>query len=301
MEIIKIENLTKIYKQKRKKIKAVDNLSFSVMKGEILGFLGPNGAGKSTTIKIMMGLIKPTSGKVFINGINVNNPKSRKNLGFLPENPNFIDTLTGKDFLLFSARMHGLNKTEAEKRVNNLFKELSLVEAAERSLKKYSKGMLQKIGFAAAIIHNPDILILDEPMSGLDPIGRYYFKSMFKKLKSEGKTIFFSSHIIPDVEDLCDRVAIINKGKLIGILDMEKIKAFSTTGYEIVFKNGNDLDIQCDILKDNLKKINVDASMLLVTIEKLKNKNIEIISINPVKKDLETVFVELITNKENNI
>lgn len=300
MEIIKIENLTKIYKQKRKKIKAVDNLSFSVMKGEILGFLGPNGAGKSTTIKIMMGLIKPTSGKVFINGINVNNPKSRKNLGFLPENPNFIDTLTGKDFLLFSARMHGLNKTEAEKRVNNLFKELSLVEAAERSLKKYSKGMLQKIGFAAAIIHNPDILILDEPMSGLDPIGRYYFKSMFKKLKSEGKTIFFSSHIIPDVEDLCDRVAIINKGKLIGILDMEKIKAFSTTGYEIVFKNGDDLDIQCDILKDNLKKINVDASMLLVTIEKLKNKNIEIISINPVKKDLETVFVELIANKENN-
>ena len=223
-EVIKVINLKKVYRQKSKKIVAVDGINFSIKQGEILGFLGPNGAGKSTTIKIMVGLIRPTEGKVLINNIDSMTPASRRRIGFLPENPSFIDTIKGKEFLLFSADIHGIEKGEAEERADNLLRLLSLEEAAEREIRKYSKGMIQKIGFAASIIHEPDILILDEPMSGLDPVARYQFKQIFKELRDRGKTIFFSSHIIPDMEDLCNRVIIVSKGKIIRNIDRPEIK-----------------------------------------------------------------------------
>lgn len=223
-EIIKIKDLKKVYKQRTKEIRALNGISFSINKGEIFGFLGPNGAGKSTTIKIIMGLIKPTSGKVLINGIDVSNPTSRKKVGFLPENPSFVDTIKGKELLLFSASMYGIEKNIAEEKAEELLELLSLEDARDREMRKYSKGMIQKIGFASSIIHDPDILILDEPMSGLDPVGRRQFKEIFKRLRTKGKTIFFSSHIIPDVEDLCDRVAIINNGELIRIIERSEMK-----------------------------------------------------------------------------
>ena len=223
-EVIRVLNLKKVYRQKSKKIVAVDGISFSVKQGEILGFLGPNGAGKSTTIKIMMGLIRPTEGKIIIDNMDSFNPECRKKIGFLPENPSFIDTIKGKELLLFSADIHKIEKEEAKKKADNLLKLLALEDAAEREIRKYSKGMIQKIGFATSIIHEPDILILDEPMSGLDPIARYQFKQIFKELRDRGKTIFFSSHIIPDMEDLCDRVIIINKGRIIRIVDKPAIK-----------------------------------------------------------------------------
>jgi len=294
MEAIKINKLTKFYIQKRKKIKAIDNISFSVKKGEIFGFLGPNGAGKSTTIKIMMGLIKPTSGDVYINDVYFTKPESRVKLGFLPENPNFLDTITGRDFLFFSAKINGLNKVLAKKRVSKLLEEFSLKDAASKAIRKYSKGMLQKICFAASIIHDPDILILDEPLSGLDPMGRYHFKQVFKKFREMGKTIFFSSHILPDVEDLCNRVAIIKKGKVIDILDLEKIKYLTVYGYEIMFKDLLELYKDTEVVKENIKKIKVDKQNLWSTLEDLKTKNVEIVSINPLKKDLENLFVEII-------
>jgi len=223
-KIVKVINLKKVYKQKFKEIKAIDGVSFSIKKGEILGFLGPNGAGKSTTLKIMLGLIKATEGKVFINDIEVPAPESRKKIGFLPEHPSFVDTLKGKEVLMFSGLLHNMDKKEIKKKVQELLAIFDLEDAAEREVRKYSKGMLQKIGFASAIIHEPDLLILDEPMSGLDPVARYQFKNMFKQLRKKGKTIFFSSHIIPDVEDLCDRVIIINNGKIVQILDKNEIK-----------------------------------------------------------------------------
>jgi len=216
--IVKVVELKKIYKPQ---VKAIDGISFSVDKGEILGFLGPNGAGKSTTIKIMLGLIKATQGKVYINNIEVPDPKSRERVGFLPENPAFIDTIKGKEFLMFSAYIHGMKHKDVENKAEDLLKLFDLEDAAQRELRKYSKGMLQKICFASILIHDPDLLILDEPMSGLDPVARYQFKKIFKELKGKGKTIFFSSHIIPDVEDLCDRVIIINRGKIIKILNRE--------------------------------------------------------------------------------
>ncbi len=234
-EVVKVINLKKVYKQKLKKIiKAVDGISFSIKRGEILGFLGPNGAGKSTTIKIMIGLIRATEGKVFINGVEVPAPESRKKIGFLPEHPSFIDTLKGKELLIFSALIHKIDKAKIKEKVCSLLALFDLEDAAERELRKYSKGMLQKIGFASAIIHEPDLLILDEPMSGLDPIARYQFKKIFKELKERGKTIFFSSHIIPDVEDLCDRVVIINKGKIIQILNKEDMKDLEEVFIKVV-------------------------------------------------------------------
>ncbi len=221
---IRIVGLKKTYRQRKRKVEALKGLSFEVKRGEILGFLGPNGAGKSTTIKIMVGLIKPTQGKVLINNIEATNPKSRQKLGFLPENPSFIDTIKGRELLLFSADIHGIEKEEAEKRADDLLRLFDLEDAAGREIRKYSKGMTQKIGFSASIIHEPDILILDEPMSGLDPVARYQFKQILKELKDKGKTIFFSSHIIPDVEDLCDRVVIVNKGKIVRIIDKPEMK-----------------------------------------------------------------------------
>lgn len=223
-EVIKVIGLKKIYKQRSKRIIAVDGLYFSIKEGEILGFLGPNGAGKTTTIKIMVGLVRPTEGKVLINDVDFTDPASRRKIGFLPENPSFIDTIKGKELLLFSADIYGIKRKEAEKRANRLLKLLSLEDASDREIRRYSKGMIQKIGFAVSIIHEPDILILDEPMSGLDPTARYQFKQIFKELRDGGKTIFFSSHIIPDVEDLCDRIVIIDKGKIVRIIDKQEIK-----------------------------------------------------------------------------
>ncbi len=222
--VIKIIELQKIYKQRSKKINALKGINLNINKGEIFGFLGPNGAGKSTTIKIMAGLIKPTQGKVLINNKRSENPNSRRRLGFLPENPSFIETLKGRELLLLSAKIHGIIEQDAKEKIDYILKLLSLYDAAQREIRKYSKGMIQKIGFASCIIHDPDILILDEPLSGLDPIARYQFKKIFRDLKDKGKTIFFSSHIIPDVEDLCDRIAIINKGKLAIILERSEIK-----------------------------------------------------------------------------
>ncbi len=220
---IEVKGLTKYYKQKRRKIKALNSISFEVYKGEIFGFLGPNGAGKSTTIKIILDLIRPDKGDVFICGINSRDPSCRSKLGFLPENPSYIDTLSGKQLLEFSAKMHGFE--DIKDKVLELLKEFDLLDAKDRMIRKYSKGMIQKIGFASVLIFDPEILILDEPMSGLDPIGRFLFKKKFKELKERGKTIFFSSHILPDVEDLCDRVAIINKGEIVKILRLEELKS----------------------------------------------------------------------------
>ncbi|KUJ96220.1 MAG: ABC transporter, ATP-binding protein [Desulfonauticus sp. 38_4375] len=299
MNAIKINNFTKIYKRKSKKVNAVKNLSFAINQGEIFGFLGPNGAGKSTTIKAIMGLITPTKGEILINGVSSQNPQSRKKVGYLPENPSFIDSLSGLDLLLFSATMHGIDKKTAKVQAYKLLEELGLKDAAKRPIRTYSKGMVQKVGFAASIIFDPDILILDEPMSGLDPISRYEFKNKFKELKQKGKTIFFSSHIIPDVEDLCNRIAVINRGSLIDIFEMESIKVLSTSGYEIFFKGNVCFD--SEVLPGEIKKITVPSKDLLNTLENLKSKGeVEIVSINPLQEDLETIFVEIINKSKIN-
>ncbi len=294
MEIIKVDNLYKTFKSKLKKTRALDGMSFNVKKGEIFGFLGPNGAGKSTTIKILMDLVRADSGGAYINGIESTNPKARLRVGFMPENPQYYDTLTGMDLLLFSASMFKIKN--AKERAYELLEEFELKDASNVPIRKYSKGMIQRVGFASALIHNPDILILDEPMSGLDPIGRMIFKRKMKELNKQGVTIFFSSHIIPDTEDICSRVVIVKNGKTAKEFDEVEIKYLTTSGFDIVIKTDRNIinEIQAKEISKGLFKINCKKGELMETLNLLKDKNIEIIDIEPVKKNLEDIFIEIL-------
>jgi len=294
MEILKINNIYKTFKSKGKKFNALNGMNFSVSKGEILGFLGPNGAGKSTTIKSIMDLIRPDKGTIEIFGKDSRLVEARSHIGFMPENPQYFDTLTGKGLLMFTASIFNMDKKEAEIKAKQLLEEFELKDAAKRPIRNYSKGMIQRIGFAAAIIHSPEILILDEPMSGLDPMGRVLFKDKLLELNEKGGTIFFSSHIIPDIEDICSRVLIVNKGKVLKDLSKEEIKYSTTTGFNIITKNPLSMDnISCEKISDELYKSYCDKDKLVEILEIIKSTNVEIIDIEPVKKDLEDIFVEI--------
>ena len=193
----------------------LDGLSLSVREGEIYGFLGPNGSGKTTTIKVLMGLIRATAGTAEIFGKPAGDVQIRRRIGFLPEAPYFYDYLTAEEFLTFYGHLAGMGRDILEARVPQLLEMVGLAEARARQLRKFSKGMLQRIGLAQALIHDPELVILDEPMSGLDPIGRKQVRDLILGLRDQGKTVFFSTHIIPDVEMICDRVGVIVKGKLL--------------------------------------------------------------------------------------
>jgi ABC-2 type transport system ATP-binding protein len=200
----------------RKKVRAVSDVSFDVRRREIFGFLGPNGAGKTTTIKMLMGLIFPTTGEARIFDQPVGSIEAKRRLGFLPENPYFYDYLSGEELLDLMGRLFGLDRAERKQRARRLLERVGLGRAGSLSLplRKYSKGMLQRLGVAQALINDPELVILDEPMSGLDPIGRREIRDLIRDLRTEGKTVLFSTHILSDVELLCDRVAIVVGGRL---------------------------------------------------------------------------------------
>lgn len=212
--VLKVTNLQKTFHIGffRKRVEAVRSLDFSVEQGEIFGLLGPNGAGKTTTIKTIIGLIRPTAGKVTIHNENASSPKARQRVGYLPENPYFHEYLTPKELLMFHGRLAGLSSRELSSRAVSLIERVGLKAAAKRPLRKFSKGMLQRIGLAQAILTKPELLILDEPMSGLDPIGRRFVVDLMQELNQQGTTILFSSHILSDIERLCHRVVILNQG-----------------------------------------------------------------------------------------
>jgi ABC-2 type transport system ATP-binding protein len=214
--VIRAERLSKtfVFGFLRRKVRALEGLSLEVRRGEVFGFLGPNGAGKTTTIKLLMGLCFPTAGRVEILGRPVPDTAAQLRLGFLPENPYFYDYLSGAELLDLCGRLCGLPAADRRFRVDRLLGHVGLADAAARPLRKYSKGMLQRLGLAQALINDPEVVILDEPMSGLDPIGRKEIRDIIVELKAEGRTVFFSTHILPDVELLCDRVGIIAEGKL---------------------------------------------------------------------------------------
>jgi ABC-2 type transport system ATP-binding protein len=196
----------------RRRVEAVRGISFQVREGEIFGLLGPNGAGKTTTLKVMMGLIAPTAGGIRIFDRPCSEPGARADVGFLPENPYFHEYLTPRELLEFYGRLVGLGASEIRTRRDALIEQVGLADAANRPLKKFSKGMLQRIGLAQALIGEPKLLVLDEPMSGLDPIGRKFVADLIAELNGRGTTILFSSHILSDVERLCHRVVILNRG-----------------------------------------------------------------------------------------
>ena len=214
--MIKIEGVSKQFKEgiSAKKVMALEDLNLEIPKGEVFGFLGPNGAGKSTAIKILINLISPDTGHASIMGKDVMDKDTRRHVGYLPENPYFYDYLTAEELLWFGGKASGLSSKIIKEKTNELLNKLNLYGASKRQLRTYSKGMVQRAGLALALIHDPQVVILDEPMSGLDPIGRKMVGDIILELKSQGKTVFFSSHILTDIERFCDRVGIIIGGKL---------------------------------------------------------------------------------------
>src|SRR5437763_10868873 len=215
--IIETRNLRVEYrsaKSRQPKKIAVKDLNLSIRAGEVFGFLGPNGAGKTTTMNVLLGFVNATSGAAFLFGVNVRQPIARQRIGYLPELTYYYKFLSAEELLRFYARIFGLPKAEAERRIDAVLKLVELEHARKRPIKTYSKGMQQRVGLAQALINDPDLLILDEPTSGLDPLGRMKVREIIQRLKGEGKTVFFSSHELGEVETICDRVAIINQGEL---------------------------------------------------------------------------------------
>jgi ABC-2 type transport system ATP-binding protein len=203
---------------------AVCGLDLEVQAGEVFGFLGPNGAGKTTTMNVLLGFVPPTRGAAYMFGIDVRQPIARQRIGYLPELTYYYKFLTAEELLRFYARIFGLTRAEMDRRIPALLKLVELEAAAKRPIKSYSKGMQQRVGLAQALINNPDLLIMDEPTSGLDPLGRMKVREIIQRLKNEGKTVFFSSHELGEVELVCDRVAIIHQGELKAIGSVAEIR-----------------------------------------------------------------------------
>jgi len=242
----------------RKKVRAVHEVSFEVHRNEIFGFLGPNGAGKTTTIKMLAGLIFPTGGAASMFGERVPSVAAKRRLGFLPENPYFYDYLTGEELLDLMGRLFGLHRAERRKRARALLERVGLGRAGALSLplRKYSKGMLQRLGLAQALVNDPELVILDEPMSGLDPIGRKEIRDLIRELRTEGKTVLFSTHILSDVELICDRVAIVVGGRLRDCGPLDKLLSprllhtevvLAQDGTQALTKLGPDVDVDAAI------------------------------------------------------
>lgn len=226
MDAIVIDKVTKTHRPAwpwQQPATVLRDVSIAVGHGEIFGFLGPNGAGKTTTMKIVLGLMRATSGSVEVLGRPACDINIHKKIGYLPESPYFYDYLTAEEFLGFYGRLGGVSKGDLQQRVPALLDRVGLADARHRPLRKFSKGMLQRIGLSQALIHDPDLLILDEPMSGLDPVGRKEVRDIILSLRDQGKTIFFSTHIISDVEMICDRVGIIAKGKMLAVGRIEEM------------------------------------------------------------------------------
>lgn len=222
---LQVEHLAKTYVLGffRKKVHSVKDVTFHVEHGEIFGLLGPNGAGKTTTLKLLLGLVQPTAGHATLLGHPIGNIESKARLGYLPENPYFYDYLTGRELLLFTAKLFGMTRQLARQKAERLLEQVGLPHAANLSLRRYSKGMLQRIGIAQALVNDPEFVILDEPLTGLDPLGRKELRELIAGLKKQGKTVLLSSHILGDVELLADRVAILVQGRTVDTGPLPKL------------------------------------------------------------------------------
>jgi ABC-2 type transport system ATP-binding protein len=300
--VIEIENLTKEYPfgfLHLKKKTSLEGLSMQVEDGEVFGFLGPNGAGKSTTIKLLVGLIFPTAGTARIMGKSISDTEMHRDIGYLPEQPYFYDYLTAAEVLDYFARFHDLSGNDRRERVQRMLKKVGLETAKKIQLRKYSKGMLQRVGLAQAILHDPKVVILDEPMSGLDPVGRREVRDIILELKRDGKTVLFSTHILPDAEMLCDRVGVIVGGKLRGVGAPGEIVGMKAQGLEILFELAGDAPAGNALLTKATKtgegyRLQVSEEELYSAIEQIRGSNGRILSVMQVKASLEEYFMHLV-------
>jgi ABC-2 type transport system ATP-binding protein len=302
MDAIKTEGLTKHYQVgfwRPRPYIALDHLSLSVANGEVFGFLGPNGAGKTTTLKLLMQLIYPTSGHAEILGRPVGDVGVRQRIGYLPENPYFYDNLTAEELLVYFARMFGCSVREGRERASRLLDDVGIGAERRFQLRKFSKGMVQRVGIAQALINEPELVFLDEPMSGLDPLGRREVRELILRLRDRGCTVFFSSHVLSDAEALCSRVAILAKGRLAAIGSLDELTSVASRGWELVV-SGLTADVLARVnsrvtratpLGDGRFSLELPASTVP---EQLipDLAGARIVSLNPLRGTLEDVFVE---------
>jgi ABC-2 type transport system ATP-binding protein len=302
MLALEIENLTHDYRSgfwRNRRVRALDELSLKVEAGEVFGFLGPNGAGKTTTFKILMGLITPTSGLARILGRPLNDLKMRAHIGYLPEQPFFYDYLTAREFLVYCGGLCDLPRDQAKDRAAILLDQVGLTDSADKQLRKFSKGMLQRVGLAQALINDPEVLFLDEPMSGLDPLARREVRDLIAGLRERGKTIFFSSHILTDVEAMCDRVAILNQGRLVESGRLSEILKTRSNEIEAVVSGVNEqaladlrgFAIEVSPTPEGARvrlQSDHEVARLLVVVHQGGGR---LVSIKPLRESLEDLFV----------
>jgi len=300
MPAVEILGLEKTYTvgfwSKTKKI-GLQSLNLAVNPGEVFGFLGPNGAGKTTTLKLLMGLIFPTAGTVRILDRDWRDPWVRSRIGFLPEQPYFYDYLTPSELLDYYGTLSGVSASDRRLRIPKLLERVGLAEHAGVQLRKFSKGMLQRVGIAQAVLHEPEIVFLDEPMSGLDPLGRREVRDFIQSLNREGKTIFFSTHILSDAEALCDRVAVLHRGELRGVGVVAELVSQKHGQVEVVWRGISALPMikalgaECHVAGD-FARATMDAARLEEALAALRARQARVISVNPVGGSLEEYFLE---------
>ena len=303
MTSIKIEGLTKIYpKLFGNNTKAIDNITLSVKQGEIFGFLGPNGAGKTTLLKMLVGLLYPTSGQIWILGQIIHSLSAKQSMGFLSENPSFYNHLTGFELLGFACGLFGIPAGKRTKRIDTLLQKVGLGESRNIRISDYSKGMVQRLGIAQALVNNPELVILDEPLSGLDPIGRKKLKEIILSLKNEGKTVFFSTHILADVERICDRVGILHKGRLLRIGELNSLLSERQRSISVSFKPSADGKTpsfsDAKLTSGGYWNITVKSEKQDEVVASLLKDGAHIISITPETVSLEDFFVSEIAKNE---
>lgn len=301
---IRIEGLTKDYYVgfwRRRAYRALDQLTLDIQAGEVFGFLGPNGAGKTTTLKLLMQLIYPTSGRAEILGRPVGDVATKKRIGYLPENPYFYDYLTAEELLVYFAHLHGYSTADARRRASTLLDRVAITaERRRQQLRKYSKGMIQRVGIAQALLNDPEVIFLDEPMSGLDPLGRRDVRSLILELRDQGRTVFFSSHILADAEALCSRVAVVAGGRLAAAGKLTDMLAFQVRGWELVVANlrrdvldrlGGRVQRQTEISKDRYAlELSLAESPERVLAD-VTATGATLVSLNPIRDTLEDFFV----------
>ncbi|MFZ3339658.1 MAG: ABC transporter ATP-binding protein [Terriglobales bacterium] len=307
MAAIEILDLEKTYHvgfwRKRPKL-ALRPLRLTIEQGEVFGFLGPNGAGKTTTLKLLMGLVSPTAGSARILGMESDDPRVKAQIGFLPEQPYFYDYLTAQELLTYYAQLSGVPAKGRSKRVAEMLSRFGLTDSARVQLRKYSKGMLQRVGLAQAILHDPKVVFMDEPMSGLDPMGRREVREMIQQMRNEGKTVFFSTHILSDAEALCDRVAIIYQGELRGVGAVAHLMSQTQRRVEIIFCSPHvpaeltALGVEARVSGDMVNAV-LDEEKQDAALEILRREQIRLISLTPVRSSLEEYYVQKLRPREN--
>lgn len=300
MSAIETINLEKTYAVgfwRKKPRVALRALNLTVEEGEVFGFLGPNGAGKTTTLKLLMGLVFPTGGSARIMGLDIDEPAVKAQIGFLPEQPYFYDYLTARELLEYYAQLSGVPAKERAGRVEQMLARVGLSDAARVQLRKFSKGMLQRVGLAQAILHDPKLVFLDEPMSGLDPMGRREVRELIQQLQQEGKTVFFSTHILSDAEALCDRVAVIHQGELRGVGAVADLTSQVHGKVEIIFAGRvvpaamSSLGVQAHIGGDVVSAV-LSQEHQEAALEILRRERCRLISLIPVRRSLEDYYVQ---------